>query len=157
MIHTLNFRRILCLLLAVLFLCVSVFRPIEASASSIVATASVVGITVESAIPWLLSALSVSYLGASASELYPKIKTAISEWIYSVGYKDYIKAYFYDNKYCFSSDVLSKVTTVSDTYLADKYNTNGYANMVAIDWYDTSGVSYSYVCFSNNTPQNRIF
>lgn len=146
-------KRVLCLFLAFLLLFTAFLRPLEARATSIGAAAGLVGITVESAIPWLLSALSVSYLGTAAAELYPKIKAAVSDWVFTVGSTDYIRAYLYDSKYCFSSDVLAKVTTVSDAYLVDRYNTNSYANMLAMDWYDASNVHCSYITFSNNTPK----
>lgn len=146
-------QRILCCFLAMLILCFAVVKPLEAQAAAVGAAASIVGLTVESAIPLLLSTLSVSYLAASISELGPKIKAAVKNWIFTKNGTDYINAYRYNDSYCFSSDVLAKVTTVSDTFLKDKYNSNGYANMVALDWHDSSNVSYSYICFSNNSPK----
>lgn len=148
-----TWQRVLCCFLICLIILFTVAKPIEAQAVAAAAAASIVGITVESAIPWLLSALSVSYLAASVSELYPKIKAAIKDWIFTKSGTEYINAYIYDNKLCFSSDVLSKVTTVSDTFLLEKYNTNNYSNMIGVDWYDSSNVAYSFICFSDNTPK----
>lgn len=148
-------QRVLCCFMALLVMFVAVVKPIEAQATGIAATAAIVGISAESAIPLLLSALSVAYLCSAGSEIYSKIKAAVQNWIFSVSGKEYINGYIYDNKICFSSDVIATVASVSDSYLQEKYYANNYANMISLDWQDSSNVSYSLVCFSDNTPKAR--
>lgn len=113
--------RILCLLLAVLILFGAVVRPMEVQASAIAATAGVVGITVEAAIPWILSALSVSYLYSYGTTLYSEIKSILEDKTTTISGVAALPAYSYNDAYCLDSTVVDEVADVVNAYVISDY------------------------------------
>lgn len=114
--------RILCLLLAVLILFNTVFRPLEVQATAIATTAAVVGISVEAAIPWIFSALSVAYLYSFGSQLYYSVKSALTSKTTTISGTTALKAYSYNGSYCLDSSVIESATSVIDSYVTDYYS-----------------------------------
>lgn len=113
--------RILCLLLAVLVLFGAVVRPMEVQATAIAATAGVVGITVEAAIPWILSALSVSYLFSYGTSLYSDIKSILEDKTTTISGVTALPAYSYNEAYCLDSTVVDEVANVVNNYVISDY------------------------------------
>lgn len=114
--------RILCLLLAVLILFNTAVRPLEVQATAIATTAAVVGISVEAAIPWIFSTLSVAYLFSYASQLYYSIKSELTSKTTTVSGTAVLKAYSYNGSYCLDSSVIESVASVIDNYVTDYYS-----------------------------------
>lgn len=114
--------RILCLLLAVLILFNTVVRPLEVQATAIATTATVVGISVEAAIPWIFSTLSVAYLYSFGSQLYYSVKSALSSKTTTISGTTALKAYSYNGSYCLDSSVIESATNVIDSYVTDYYS-----------------------------------
>lgn len=106
--------RIVCLLLAALVLVGAVVRPLEVQAAVIAATAGVVGIAVETAIPWILSALSVAWLTTTLQDII--VSRSIEELqddIIVLDDIDCIPAYDYGSQYYVESDIVSKVANLA--------------------------------------------
>lgn len=121
MIRIINFRRLLCCVLACLLLCGTVMRPVAAEATVAGATAGLAYVTVEAAIPWILSVLSVGYLASYGSELFYSVKEAICKWAVSSSLGQALKAYSYGSDYCLDSDVVDAAAGAVNTFLAGDF------------------------------------
>lgn len=106
--------RIVCLLLAVLVLVSAVLRPLEVQAAAIAATAGVVGIAVETAIPWILSALSVAWLTTTLQDIIvSRSREELQDDIIILEGTDCIPAYDYGSQYYVESGIVSKVANLA--------------------------------------------
>lgn len=156
--------RIVCLLLAVLVLVGAVLRPLEVQAAAIAATAGVVGIAVETAIPWILSALSVAWLTTTLQDIIvSRSREELQDDIIILEGTDCIPAYDYGSQYYVESDIVSKVANLAVdvknnnvTSSSGSYNfvhTFSYTNKLGltefvvwcndalVETYDSSGVN----------------
>lgn len=98
MIHIINFRRGLCLLLACLVLCFSVLRPVVVSATGVetAALAGFVGIAPEVAIPIILVLLGVAYVGAHWDQICNVVEDALDSFQVEINDDVYISGYEYN-------------------------------------------------------------
>lgn len=146
--------RLLCCLLVCLFLCCTVMRPVSASAVATGATAGLAYVTIEAAIPWLLSALSVGYLASYGSELFNSVKDAISEWAVTSSLGQSLAAYSYGSQYYLGADVVESAASVVDEYLVGDFSTIcekglAFSNAYIIEL-DVGGGETARHCFWGN-------
>lgn len=147
--------RLLCCLLVCLFLCCTVMRPVSASAVATGATAGLAYVTIEAAIPWILSALSVGYL-VSYGSLLTSVKEAICEWAVTSSLGQALKAYSYGSDYYLESDVVDAAATVVNGYLSCDFATaceigSAFPKAFVIT-YTVMGDTYKSYYWGNSKP-----
>lgn len=148
--------RLLCCLLVCLFLCCTVMRPVSASAVATGATAGLAYVTVEAAIPWLLSALSVGYLASYGSSLFNSVKDAICDWAVTSSLGQALKAYSYGSDYYLESDVVDAAASVVNNYLSGDFATaceigSAFPKAFVIT-YSVMGDTYKSYYWGNSKP-----
>lgn len=147
--------RLLCCLLVCLFLCCTVMRPVSASAVATGATAGLAYVTIEAAIPWILSALSVGYL-VSYGSLLTSVKEAICEWAVTSSLGQALKAYSYGSDYYLESDVVVAAAQAVNTSLSGRYASACEKGLDFSSAYIISctqaGETYTSIYWGNSAP-----
>lgn len=152
-------KRIMCCLLAVLFLGFCFTRPLaitaHATGAETAAMAGFVGIAPEVGIPLILALLGISAIAANwedicatVDNLYDSIVTAINDVIV-------IPAYEYNDRIYVEKDIIETVASAVDTYFGLTYEDAwelGSANFSKMFTYKLSNSSHKLVVWSERTP-----
>lgn len=149
-------QRILCCFLAMLILCFAVVKPLEARA--VAAVAGLAYVSVEAAIPWILSALSVVWATSALQDIITsKATDQLQDDIIILDDSAYIPAYNYGSQYYIESDIVSKVaslaTEVKNNDVTSSSGTYDYVH--TFSYTDGSGLR-EWVIWCNEVPKESV-